>query len=148
MIWSLVHEPMLHLSEFGFSFRLRYYFILKHCGGGTVPKVEIPWLFHSSVALKRGDEDDLVVGSGLVSFTLLGQIRGYLVRLASVSLTTCGPKGIWGIRKELTGRALPLNTASTSIIACDQTSKNAHIQWMSLPPLYQRDEAIIRCAAT
>ena len=55
-------------------------------------------IVHSSVVLKRGDEDDLVVDWFPVPFTLLGQIRRYLVRLASVSLTTCDQKVFGDIR--------------------------------------------------
>ena len=37
---------------------------------------------HSSVILKRGDEDNLVAGWVPVPFTLLGQVKRYFVRLA------------------------------------------------------------------
>ena len=67
---------MLSLSEFELSFWLQYYFILniidsRYC---TV-KGRDHLIVHSSVVLKRGDEDDLAVGWVPVPFTLLGQMR-------------------------------------------------------------------------
>ena len=68
------HEIMFSVAGIWSIVWLRYYFTLKHCGGGTVPKSWYHLIVLWPAVVMKADEVHSIVGSGPVPYTLLARL--------------------------------------------------------------------------